>query len=61
QATSSNTGSRTIEIEVVLGTGKKNSFLIVRDNGRGMNAQGLKDFATYFLTQENRGVSGPQV
>ncbi|CAM9694050.1 unnamed protein product [Ectocarpus sp. 12 AP-2014] len=24
-----------------------------------MNASGLKDFATYFLTQENRGVSGP--
>ncbi|CAM9736720.1 unnamed protein product, partial [Ectocarpus sp. 12 AP-2014] len=24
-----------------------------------MNAAGLKDFATYFLTQENRGVSGP--
>ncbi|CAM9474172.1 unnamed protein product, partial [Laminaria digitata] len=34
--------------------------LVIRDNGRGMNASGLKDFATYFLTQENRGVSGPQ-
>lgn len=31
--------------------GKGGSFLIVRDNGKGMNASDLKDFATYFLTQ----------
>lgn len=31
--------------------GKGASFLIVRDNGKGMNASDLKDFATYFLTQ----------
>lgn len=60
QATSSNTGPRKVEVEVELGAGKGGSFLVVKDNGRGMNAKGLKDFATYFLTQENRGVSGPQ-
>ncbi|CAM9280554.1 unnamed protein product [Ascophyllum nodosum] len=63
QATNSNSGARTVEVEVELG-GRGASFLVVRDNGRGMNASGLKDFATYFLTQarsdENRGVSGPQ-
>ena len=31
--------------------GRGASFLVIRDNGRGMNASGLKDFATYFLTQ----------
>eukprot|EP00752_Nemacystus_decipiens_P004173 g3816.t1 len=59
QATTDNSGPRTVEVEVELG-GKGGSFLIVRDNGKGMNASDLKDFATYFLTQENRGVSGPQ-
>lgn len=50
QATSSNPDARKIEVEVELG-GKGASFLVVRDNGGGMNASGLKDFATYFLTQ----------
>ena len=34
--------------------GRGASFLVIRDNGRGMNASGLKDFATYFLTQVRR-------
>ncbi|CAM9801347.1 unnamed protein product [Pylaiella littoralis] len=59
QATTDNTGPRTVEVQVELG-GRGGSFLVVRDNGKGMNASDLKDFATYFLTQENRGVSGPQ-
>ncbi|CAM9825307.1 unnamed protein product [Scytosiphon promiscuus] len=59
QATTENPGPRKVEVEVELG-GRGGSFLVVRDNGKGMNASGLKDFATYFLTQENRGVSGPQ-
>ena len=50
QATTENSGPRTVEVEVELG-GKGGSFLIVRDNGKGMNASDLKDFATYFLTQ----------
>ncbi|CAM9669020.1 unnamed protein product, partial [Ectocarpus sp. 12 AP-2014] len=44
QATTDNTGPRTVEIEVDLGS-RGGSFLVVRDNGRGMNAAGLKDFA----------------
>lgn len=50
QATTDNSGPRSVEVEVELG-GKGASFLIVRDNGKGMNAADLKDFATYFLTQ----------
>lgn len=50
QATTENTGPRTVEIQVEL-TGKGEGFLVVRDNGKGMNAADLKDFATYFLTQ----------
>lgn len=42
-------------MEVELG-GKGGSFLIVRDNGKGMNASDLKDFATYFLTQVSASV-----
>lgn len=61
QATCANVGPRKVDIEVELGGGKGSSFLIVKDNGRGMNAKGLKDFATYFLTQKDRGVLGPQV
>ena len=34
--------------------GRGASFLVIRDNGRGMNASGLKAFATYFLTQVRR-------
>lgn len=50
QATTDNTGPRTVEVQVELG-GRGGSFLVVRDNGKGMNASDLKDFATYFLTQ----------
>ena len=50
QATTENSGPRSVEVEVELG-GRGGSFLVVRDNGRGMNASDLKDFATYFLTQ----------
>lgn len=58
QATTDNSGPRTVEVEVELG-GKGGSFLIVRDNGKGMNASDLKDFATYFLTQVSRSISRP--
>lgn len=50
KATNSNAGPRAVEVAVELG-GRGASFLVVKDNGRGMNASGLKDFATYFLTQ----------
>lgn len=50
QATTENSGPRSVEVEVELG-GRGGSFLVVRDNGKGMNASDLKDFATYFLTQ----------
>lgn len=50
KATNSNAGARAVEVVVELG-GRGASFLVVKDNGRGMNASGLKDFATYFLTQ----------
>ncbi len=53
QATTENSGLRSVEVEVELG-GRGGSFLVVRDNGKGMNASDLKDFATYFLTQVRR-------
>lgn len=40
---------RKVEVEVVLGA-KSTSFLVVRDNGCGMDAKGLEDFATYYLS-----------
>lgn len=52
QATAANSGTREIRVEVVPGgrNGAK-SALVVCDNGKGMDAKGLQDYATYFLTQ----------
>lgn len=48
QATNGNSGSRELTVEVQLGG---TSFLVVSDNGAGMDAVGLQDLATYFRTQ----------
>jgi len=37
-----------------LGNTVGSSYLIVHDNGRGMDAKGIKEFATYFLGQTDR-------
>lgn len=52
KATAGNSGTREIRVEVVTGgrSGAK-SALVVWDNGKGMDAKGLQDYATYFLTQ----------
>ena len=48
QATVGNSGSRELNVEVYLAA---TSFLVVRDNGAGMDAVGLENLATYFRTQ----------
>lgn len=54
QATNGNLSERTVEVEVKF-SGQDSSFLVVRDNGRGMDASDLQAFATYFLSQVDLG------
>lgn len=42
-----------MEVELKF-SGQDSSFLVVRDNGCGMDASDLQAFATYFLSQVER-------
>ncbi|KAK2571643.1 Structural maintenance of chromosomes flexible hinge domain-containing protein 1 [Acropora cervicornis] len=60
QATSMNNTKdmdRVIEVHVFL----KDNLLVVFDNGEGMTYEGLKAFATYFLSQADRGLEREEV
>jgi len=35
----------------LFGEGKDRNFLVLKDLGCGMDVRGLKEFATYYLTQ----------
>ena len=52
QATNGNSGERKIEVEVrFLRNEGGGNYMVVRDNGRGMDKKGLEAFATYHLSQ----------
>lgn len=52
QATNGNSGERKIEVEVrFLRNEGGGNYMVVRDNGRGMDKGGLEAFATYHLSQ----------
>ncbi|XP_015762340.1 PREDICTED: structural maintenance of chromosomes flexible hinge domain-containing protein 1-like [Acropora digitifera] len=60
QATSINNTKdmdRVIEVHVFL----KDKLVVVFDNGEGMTYEGLKAFATYFLSQADRGLEREEV
>jgi len=50
--------SRQLEVNLFLGqhSQKDKSYLVVWDNGCGMDAERIRAFATYFLGQEDRGL-----
>jgi hypothetical protein len=47
---------RRVEVNAFLSErSREKSFLVVWDNGCGMDAERIRSFATYFLGQEDRG------
>lgn len=60
QATSTNNCKdmeRTVDIHIFL----KDKLVAIFDNGEGMTYEGLKAFATYFLSQADRGLENEEV
>ena len=51
---------RRVKVHVALGKTAGESYVIVYDNGRGMDVDGIKAFATYFLGQTDRGLAPGQ-
>eukprot|EP01035_Chromulina_nebulosa_P017835 gene17835-23447_t len=54
-STNSHIECRNINVEIHLKNLNSNGYLIVFDNGKGMNEKDLQEFATYSLDQETRG------
>jgi nitrogen fixation/metabolism regulation signal transduction histidine kinase len=56
QATKDNGAAdgRTIKVFIELGLTAGSSYVVVWDNGRGMDVGGIKEFATYFHGQRDR-------
>jgi hypothetical protein len=56
QATKSHPEKRQVDIHLFLHTyGPERSYVVISDNGTGMNTRQIKEFATYSLDQESRG------
>ena len=54
QATNSTDKSRNIEVRLHVDQMKEN-YIIISDDGCGMNVKKIRDFATYALSQRDRG------
>jgi hypothetical protein len=51
-------GSKKVEVSVFLSSAQSDSsYLVVWDNGCGMDVARIQAFATYFLGQEDRGLA----
>lgn len=52
-------GEKKVEVDVFLAEARSHdcSYLVVWDNGCGMDADRIQAFATYFLGQEDRGLA----
>src|SRR5690554_3825251 len=59
QATMDNDNKRSIKIQMVTGGSNKQSFLLVWDNGCGMDRDTVNAFAKYYYGQEKRNKAVP--